>query len=85
MILRTAILEMDPRYKHEYCAEAVETIKRMSGTGCGVDIVTYNTSIIALCKEGWAAETEYILDEMIRIGEQLDVVTYTSLTDGYFM
>ena len=49
------------------------------------DVYTFNTLVDGLCKEGEVKKARNVIAVMIKQGVKPDVVTYTSLKDGYFL
>ncbi|KAB2623300.1 pentatricopeptide repeat-containing protein [Pyrus ussuriensis x Pyrus communis] len=62
--------------------EGVRLLKSMIDYGALPNIVTYNSVLDALYKEGKTAEALNLVDEMFRGGEKPDVVTYNTLIKG---
>jgi len=56
----------------------MRVLTEIMGRGICLNVVTFNTWIDALCKEG----THKLLDVMTQSGVEPEVSTYTTLMDG---
>ena len=60
----------------------MRVLTEMMGRGICLNVVTFNTWIDALCKEGMITEAHKLLDVMTQSGVEPEVITHTTLMDG---
>ncbi|MED6165212.1 hypothetical protein PIB30_097444 [Stylosanthes scabra] len=64
-------------------SEAVDCLHSMMECGCEPSIVTFNTIMHSLCREGNVAEARKIFDEIPEMGVTPNASAYNTLMDGY--
>jgi len=54
----------------------------MVETGCRPNVVTFNTLMNSLCREGRVLEALALVDRMVEEGHQPNAVTYGTIVNG---
>jgi pentatricopeptide repeat protein len=63
--------------------EAIEVLPKMEQNGSKPNVVTYNTIVSALCKNGHLKTTKDLFEGVCRGGLLPDMFSYNTMIDGY--